>query len=1399
MPADRLRWQRLVLRVNDSETAVPEGDDKLSCFDVSEQYIATGSSVGNVLLFDKLTRERVASFAWRDCVPPQLVTPNAAPSFIHISVSPDEDRVALVADIASSPVVLVARIPSDDQSDQHLSCSHHTLHGAAVTALSWLGSKVVSADAGGYVVVMNPSNGKADVAIREDCAVVQISKCDADSMVISTLRRAAFVRLPEGAPPTAIGIGTQPRQGLYGACYAHGAVYAVRPKKEVDVRLWRADPISGKVVSTLKFTGPLSPEPPTTTAVDAVEVSGTTCSLDGLYRKTGVHGGMSKFKRSDNATLYSSSGMWVATDSSKKKVLLRSDAHNGREPCEMKRWYEATGDGAEAQLAVNPDIVVQEPHRASLLDGSRSSDRGDPDCPTVTFIDEILADQPLLVGWGEDGVLVLHCGQVKIPHGCVLRGVQRVIPSVVGGAPVLYALHRGIVRDQTLFLSMCFVPGVGLIDRDFTPSPLPSPRFFPTSCESPREVVPPLPPPSPIPTSPLLRSASPQPPSAPFVPVESSPPPESPTPSPEPALSPTPNDHDEASREDSAADLESPRYPDTLSASTNGTVKKQGVKRVVKVVKVVRQSKRGDDLSASKRGVATESADAEEVLERSTRRKGSTRKAYIHDKVGDNKSGGPLPDSVDFKQFLPEIPTDLPPPPRAELNLKDRSTPTDPTPPPEDLAKDESLDSTVEIRDTNANPAAAADSAPSGPEPAPAAADPTPAVAEPVPAVTEGTPPPSPSSPNPPPEDSNPPPGPQPVANGTAHHAVVPDVAASEGKDVPPTEGTVPPPPDKAEGQPAATPVSQPPAGDPTPGTLPHSSSMEVHGDGRSESFQLPEDGEGWSFVQPQMPTAQQLQLYSSLTNEMHVKYRDFCLQQQFGERMSSAQLAAIFAPLTTWIDALLPMVNTTFLLTTYESTTNGRSTLTPTDRETLKKKTAVLLEFYISLRLLHPNLVLRCLSGSSPSPAPMTSSCSLNTSDDKIAMVILVFMQQRNLLALRDVNQEQLVTCCNSLGMASDNYLALSFLLDSILPSPRLPLPRGYLPHPSGASHSHHVNHLWQPLLSAVRCNLTTGIDADILQHSPRAVDEVRSRPNLAVILWFLPYLFAVGTVKAQNLAVTLYPNLGWKNVRMATSRTVQRATHEVLDMEWDSERESLFQDMYLDYLLMLSQTHKEVGKNQSFVLQYLSVLLHTISSMPIYRIRQHALSQGTTMSDPPSVPPEERLQERKLRRLEGLVKEIVSNPQTFTYDTNEVSSLFIRLGFYDGLLMLGRNTLFIQTLLQRDQLNLLFEYFRNAGKDSESDWAFLLRTVYKMKNDLEAGVVKSDEFEEMSVAGPLHRAVYIACVSVGATKTMELISTHLGTELRYETELQDLYKKLGIIAASESPILGPADPPRY
>eukprot|EP00754_Rhynchopus_humris_P025219 Rhum_TRINITY_DN14938_c12_g1::Rhum_TRINITY_DN14938_c12_g1_i1::g.130212::m.130212 len=422
------------------------GSERVCTFDVSTHYIVAGDADGDVLLYDRRCLGLTGRFGYRESIPAGDLQSGGA-TVEHVVLSPDEASLGVVYSTRSGPVVVAVHVGS-------LSPLHsHTRHGTHVTCAAWApcSGALYTADVGGQVVSLSVAAAKADVQliVVEEGSIVQMSVSGSGPegghplLVISSLRRT--VCWPISVPPSPERVevqpmGKQPREGVHGACASQSLVFASRPRKDFDCRLWKADPASGGVMKTLMFRH--TPETDSDTVVVSGVLGASADELNGVYEKVGEREGRSKYKRrGGGGTLFSTGGVWAATDSLKARLLLKSAAHEGTlSVSEVGGWEEMCPERgvwrATSKVGVHDEAYYRD---LSLGLGGRSESVHK--IAPVPYIVPLSEPACLLAAWGEDAVLVLNTQSIDVEAIRYVKGLMRVVPATISDVPVLYALH----------------------------------------------------------------------------------------------------------------------------------------------------------------------------------------------------------------------------------------------------------------------------------------------------------------------------------------------------------------------------------------------------------------------------------------------------------------------------------------------------------------------------------------------------------------------------------------------------------------------------------------------------------------------------------------------------------------------------------------------------------------------------------------------------------------------------------------------------------------------------------------------------------------------------------------------------------------------------------------------
>lgn len=256
---------------------------RFTCVHASENFIACGASNGSVFLF-------VTSAARADSAPDvakrvfpakyhlvKTITPsgsnNDRASVSCLSVCPLQKRL-VVGTVGG--MVYGVQLTDYNKIGEKVEFSHDFHSGFPVTCFVWkrLGMKLYSACNGGMVAMttlragMSAFFGKTDteLLLKEDSGIVQLDTTKygkADILMVSSQMRVLLLNL-SSADGSAVQIGTKTRQGNFGACFfTSAAVDEVEIAKKTNVkvfssrpgrRVWVADPQTGTVSATLKFS-----------------------------------------------------------------------------------------------------------------------------------------------------------------------------------------------------------------------------------------------------------------------------------------------------------------------------------------------------------------------------------------------------------------------------------------------------------------------------------------------------------------------------------------------------------------------------------------------------------------------------------------------------------------------------------------------------------------------------------------------------------------------------------------------------------------------------------------------------------------------------------------------------------------------------------------------------------------------------------------------------------------------------------------------------------------------------------------------------------------------------------------------------------------------------------------
>ncbi|XP_060532445.1 BLOC-2 complex member HPS5 homolog isoform X2 [Cylas formicarius] len=179
---------------------------KLTCFDVSNKYIAFGASSGGVYIFQK-----------KPCIFSKFIPSNEGSATL-ISISPDENHLAVATSIG---LILVIDSFITYSDIQHKVYREHENY--KITCLKWHGNDLYSGDANGKIAVLSIANAVKKVIFQLpsaslmllDSSIVQIDTY-LNFLLVSTETRSYVCDVErEHYKP----IGRKLRNGCYGACF----------------------------------------------------------------------------------------------------------------------------------------------------------------------------------------------------------------------------------------------------------------------------------------------------------------------------------------------------------------------------------------------------------------------------------------------------------------------------------------------------------------------------------------------------------------------------------------------------------------------------------------------------------------------------------------------------------------------------------------------------------------------------------------------------------------------------------------------------------------------------------------------------------------------------------------------------------------------------------------------------------------------------------------------------------------------------------------------------------------------------------------------------------------------------------------------------------------------------
>ncbi|ETL98894.1 hypothetical protein, variant 7 [Phytophthora nicotianae] len=249
---------------------------RFTCVHASENFIACGANNGSVYLYATSALGRSESD--RVSAKYHLVKTISPPSNDRVAVTclsicPLQKRLVVGT---MRGVVYAIQLSDYHKIGEKVEFSHDFHAGFPVTCFLWdrRGTRLFSACNAGLVCQtvlragVSAIFGSTDteLLLKEETGIVQLDLAKSERsyiLMVSSQLRVLLLNLTAG-DGSAVQIGTKARQGSYGACFFSSLnVEAIDPAKKREIRVfssrpgrrvWVADPQSGTVSSTLKFS-----------------------------------------------------------------------------------------------------------------------------------------------------------------------------------------------------------------------------------------------------------------------------------------------------------------------------------------------------------------------------------------------------------------------------------------------------------------------------------------------------------------------------------------------------------------------------------------------------------------------------------------------------------------------------------------------------------------------------------------------------------------------------------------------------------------------------------------------------------------------------------------------------------------------------------------------------------------------------------------------------------------------------------------------------------------------------------------------------------------------------------------------------------------------------------------
>eukprot|EP00759_Apiculatamorpha_spiralis_P034916 PhF_6_TR36004/c0_g1_i1/m.52169 len=433
------------------------------------------------------------------------------------------------------------------------------------------------------------------------------------------------------------------------------------------------------------------------------------------------------------------------------------------------------------------------------------------------------------------------------------------------------------------------------------------------------------------------------------------------------------------------------------------------------------------------------------------------------------------------------------------------------------------------------------------------------------------------------------------------------------------------------------------------------------------------------------------------LTHRLYVLYKDVCLHEYHGEECSETKSSILDELSKSWVPSL-----------------------TKLERE---------------MPFLH-----KMRNGDSPVPVTILSVVTLSLYWLETADVAPDAEYVFNSLA-----QAALLDRCDLITHESrlNNHAKFDRLpqvFDCLLHAPRLPIPP-------------------QHFLDFHPETLRKEIDLMIIDGDMDVFSLMASETNLALVHYYLPYLFCLSSVKARTFCIEKFPVITVDNVRVATQPDVQVycssclsycgspmsdfLLHDVLEIS------TVYGDTYLDYLLMLYVENENLCGDQRFTVAYLQALADRLVSC---------------RSDP-----------MRQKQLTDRIREVLTE-SNWNYTIEDAASIMKEAKCMEGLHILGRGKDVMENLFLENNMTDLYALLKLTSESKNTrhirdDWTAALQYAQRVDTAMES--------KDPNTPSAVDRIATMGVVLLGAKEIVLIMNELFGEGVASDLELRKTISK--------------------